>query len=75
MSLPCSLFGVLYNGRLKPQQQMDCLQEPKDLITILDWGPLDDQVASFFPNSSICMQHQKGIRVSVNGYSFSFSQL
>ena len=29
--------------------------EPKDLITILDWGPSGDQVASFFPNRSICM--------------------
>ena len=35
--------------------QMDCLQEPKDLITIFDWGPSGGQVASFFPNSSMCM--------------------
>ena len=34
--------------------QMDCLQEPKDLI-IFDWGPSGGQVASFFPNSSMCM--------------------
>ena len=53
---------------------MDCLQEPKDLITIFYWGPSGGQVASFFPNSSICMQHQKGmLGVRVNGYCFSFS--
>ena len=56
---------------------MDCLQESKDLITIFDWGSSGGQVASFFPNSSICMQHQKGILgVGVNGYSvFLFPDL
>ena len=55
---------------------MNCLQEPKDLITILDWGPAGGQVASFFPNSSTYTKHQKGILVvSINSYSFSFSQL
>ena len=53
---------------------MDCLQESKDLVTIFDWGSSGGQVASFFPNSSICMQHQKGmLGVRVNGYCFSFS--
>ena len=47
---------------------MDCLQESKDLITIFDSG---GQVASFFPKSSICGQHQIGILgVNANGYSF-----
>ena len=26
---------------------MDCIQEPKELITIFDWGPSGGQVASF----------------------------
>ena len=76
MPLLCSLFCVFCNGRLKPQQTDDCLQEPKDLITIFDWGPSGGQVASFFPNSSMCMQHHKSILgVSENGSSFSFSCL
>ena len=32
-----------------------CLQEPKDLITVLDGEHLGIQVASFFPDSSMCM--------------------
>ena len=35
--------------------QMDCLQESKDLITIFDWGHMGGQMASFSPNSSMCM--------------------
>ena len=55
---------------------MDYLQEPNDLITIFDCGPLGVQVASFFPNSNMCMWHQKGIfGISVNGYSFPFPSL
>ena len=51
-------------------------KERGHLITIFDWGPSGGQVAPFFPNSRMCMYHQKGILgVSVNGYSFSFSQL
>ena len=34
---------------------MNWFQEPKDMIAIFDWGPSDGQVASFFPNSHMCM--------------------
>ena len=53
--LMCSLFGVLYSGRMKSQQAVNCLQEPKDLITIIDLGTWSGQVASFFTNCSMCI--------------------
>ena len=45
--------------------QMDCLQEPEDLVTIFDWGPSGGQVASFFPNSSMCTSTRKAYLESV----------
>ena len=56
--------------------QMDYLQEPKNLVTILDWGPLSGQVAPHFPSGSMCVWHQKGILgVGVNSYSLPFTQV
>ena len=55
--------------------QMDCLQKPKNLVTIIDWEPLSGQVSPYFPSGSICVWHQKGILgVGVNSYSLPFPQ-
>ena len=35
-------------GDLNLSGQMVCLQEPKDLITVFDWGLVGGQMASFF---------------------------
>ena len=53
--LPAAFLVSFTMGDWKLRGQMDSLQEPKDLITVFDWGPSGGQVASFFPNSSMDM--------------------
>ena len=45
---------------------MDCLQKPKDFVTIFDWGTSGAQVASFFPKAACACSTRKAYLESVS---------
>ena len=51
---------------------MDCLQEPKDLIIIFDWGPSGGQVASFQIVACACSTRKAYLESVYMATLFSF---